>query len=109
MVRLTNTGDVMPDEAVGLEPPTPFVAALMAYTARQKNEDMMLGKKLGKSMTGPTDSMRNKILAMSLFPSVGMASPVHRTFPRIKTEGAEGSEGGSVYRRKKDVVGFNYQ
>jgi hypothetical protein len=109
MVRLVNTGDVMPDEAVGLEPPTPFVSALMAFTARQKNDDEMLGKKIGKSMTAPTDSMRNRILAMSLFPSVGMASPVHRTFPRIKTEGADGSGGDLVYRRGKGKVGFNYQ
>ena len=35
---------------------------------------------------GPVSSLRDRILAMSLFPSVYMAQPTHRTFTKVKTD-----------------------
>ena len=53
-------------EAVGLCDPDPYVRALFAQTAKETKQEMAAPK----PSVGATDAMRQKILAISLFPSI---------------------------------------
>ena len=58
-----------------------------------------LRRKLEAQQVGPVESMRERILKMSLFPSVFMKAAPHRTFgKKIRTSGMESDN----LRRVKD-------
>lgn len=60
----------IPDELVGLEPPTSYIAALFSHTAKMDKAKAEMEVKKGHEVTGPADSMARRIKAMSLFPSI---------------------------------------
>ncbi len=53
-------------EAVGLTDPDPYTRALYAQTVKQTKEEMMNAK----PNVAPTNKLREKILAISLFPNI---------------------------------------
>ena len=57
-------------------------------TEANRIKDMYLDKPhvMKKGNVGPVKSLRDHIMAMSLFPSVYMAQPTHRTFSKVKAD-----------------------
>ena len=57
-------------------------------TEANKIKDLYLDKApvMKKGNVGPVKSLREHIMAMSLFPSVYMAQPTHRTFSKMKAD-----------------------
>ena len=53
-------------EAVGLTDPDPYTRALFAQTAKETKQEMAAPK----PNVGPTNMLRQKILAISLFPNI---------------------------------------
>jgi len=60
---------VSPLEAVGLCDPDPFTRALFQQTVEQTKQEMTSARKPNPNVA-PCDALRQKILAISLFPSI---------------------------------------
>jgi hypothetical protein len=89
MVKLTSgKGGVIgsvPGVLLGIPEPSPFIAALMNFTVKQNKADQVEARAKAAEETGPTDTMSQKIKAMTLFPSIYSGPQYHRTFNNVRT------------------------
>ena len=101
MVKLTggkgNHHGAIPGELIGIPEPTPFIAALMAYTGRMDRIENRIRKEKAHEESGPSDSLARKIKGMSLFPNVFRSKTHHRTFPKVSTDD---NDGENYYRKR---------
>ena len=63
-------GEAIPGEAVGLMPPTPYIAALLDYSAKLDKMDEKIGKEKAKESAGPEEAIARKVKSLSLFPNI---------------------------------------
>ena len=72
MVKLyqRRTDAAIPDEVVGLDPPTSYIAALFSHTAKMDKAKAEMEVSKAHEVTAPADSLARKIKGMSLFPNI---------------------------------------
>lgn len=89
MVKLM--GKVIPNELVGLDEPTPFIHALLSFTAKQYKEKENIKVKKGNEVAFPIDNIYTHIRTISLFPSIYTKPEGHRTFPKKRVQDDDGN------------------
>ena len=62
--------ETVPNELVGLSEPTPFIGALLSFTAKMNREHERHQMVTEVKATAPTDSLARQIKAGSLNPSI---------------------------------------
>ena len=88
---------VLPDELVGFEPPSPYVAALFRHTAKMDaQKDELRNLKASESVL-PAPKMLAHVKMLSLFPNIYSVKDRHRTFSNIKTSYDEADH---TYRKR---------
>lgn len=85
-------GEFIPGEAVGLMPPTPYIAALLDFTAQLDKKAEEVGKKKANETSAPTDTLARKVKAMSIFPNIYRGPQFHRTFNNIRADDKDGED-----------------
>lgn len=80
---------------------TPFIGALFRYTADLNARNREFERGALHRDHAPVMSLAAHIKACSLFPNIyEKADKEHRTFPKVKVEGAEDSQTGMMKKRK---------
>ena len=80
---------------------TPFLGALFRYTADLNARNREFERGALHRDHAPVMSLAAHIKACSLFPNIyEKADKEHRTFPKVKVEGADDSQTGMMKKRK---------
>lgn len=94
MVQLTggkgSLNASIPGVLVGIPEASPFISALMSYTAKMDSQEDAIRKRKADEETGPIDDLCMKIKAFSLFPSIYRGQQYHRTFNNVRTDDIDG-------------------
>ena len=87
----------IPDELVGLEPPTSYITALFTHTAKMDRAKAEMEVSKAHEVSAPVDTLSRQIKAMSLFPNIYRGEQHHRTFPSVKTDD---NDGENYYKKR---------